>query len=389
MKSQKENVLSLRFAEFQDEWIERRLEDVCIRIMDGTHFSPQSKEGPRKYVTSRNIRNDGLDLSNLQYISEEEHQGIFARTPVQFGDILLTKDGASTGNVCLNTLKEEFSLLSSVAALRNNESTSNLFLLQSLQSSYGQRAIRNAIAGQAITRITLEIIKSLKLRFPTLLEQQKIAAFLSAVDERIGQLARKKELLLKYKKGAMHEIFSQKIRFKDANGNDFPDWETRPFSDLFISLPTKNFQILASEFASEGRYPVIDQGQSDVAGFSDNAGKLFKDTPVVVFGDHTASVKYIDFDFVVGADGTKILKPVGGDAKFLYYALIRNNVSTEGYKRHFSILKSIDLLIPKSKDEQANISNFLSVIDKKIISLDHQLKKSKTFKKGLLQQMFI
>src|SRR5690606_29528713 len=99
------------------EWVAKKLADVCEKIIDGTHFSPKSVEGTKKYITSKNIRNTGLDISDCSYISEEEHQEIYKKCPVNLGDILLTKDGANTGNCCINTLNEEFSLLSSVAVL--------------------------------------------------------------------------------------------------------------------------------------------------------------------------------------------------------------------------------------------------------------------------------
>jgi len=390
MKSEEKNAPSLRFPEHEKPWVTYRLGDVCSKIMDGTHFSPKSKDGERKYITSKNIKNEGLDLSDVQHISEEEHRVIFARTPVEVGDILLTKDGASTGNCCLNTLDEEFSLLSSVAALRTiDESFDNVFLLQNLQSAYGSRAIQNAIAGQAITRITLDKINNLRLKFPLLPEQQKIAEFLSLLDMKIGLLAKKRKLLLKYKSGVMQQLFEQEIRFKGHDGNKYPDWETRPFEEMFVSMPTKRFQILSSDIASCGRFPVIDQGRDLVAGYSDDATKVFEDAPVVVFGDHTAILKYIDFNFVIGADGTKVLKPANGDPKFLYYALVINNISTEGYKRHYSILKSVKLLIPKSRDEQIRIASFLSEIDEAIEIADWELELTRTFKKGLLQQMFV
>lgn len=83
-------------------------------LKDGTHFSPTSKTGPFRYLTSKNIRAGYMDLSDCCFISEADHRRIFESCPVQEGDILLTKDGASVGNACRNPLNEEFSLLSSV-----------------------------------------------------------------------------------------------------------------------------------------------------------------------------------------------------------------------------------------------------------------------------------
>ena len=94
--------------------------------------------------------------------------------------------------------------------------------------------------------------------------------------------------------------------------------------------------------------------------------------------------------FIVGGDGVKLLKPkIDINLKYLYYNLIYNNINSEGYKRHFSILKNKKILIYNSIKEQEKIANFLSAVDKKIDLIQSQIDKIEEFKKGLLQQMFI
>ncbi len=392
MPKQEQNTPALRFPEFDGDWHYLALNAVTSKIQDGTHFSPQlTEDGKYLYITSKNIRMGYLDLNDVSFVSEHEHRNIYKRCDVSENDVLLTKDGASTGNVCINTLKEPFSLLSSVAFLRANpEKCLHSFLYQILASGNGQRRILESIAGQAITRITLEKLRSYKFFFPKVPEQKKIAAFLGAVDEKIAQLQKKKDLLEVYKKGCMQKLFSQAIRFTDDNGNPFPDWGKKTVANAFSPIPTKRFQIKSNEILETGEIPVVDQGQSSIAGYTDQENKIFnaKEIPVVIFGDHTTAVKFLDFKFVVGADGTKILSSKGDKIRYLYYALQFFNVEAEGYKRHFSILKEIALPIPHL-DEQKKIADFLSEIDNKIALVSGELNKAKIFKKGLLQQMFV
>jgi type I restriction enzyme S subunit len=200
----------LRFPEFRDvgEWEKVALGDVCERIMDGTHFSPTSKSGPYLYLTSKNVRLGALVLDDVSYISEEEHRSIFARCPVKKNDLLLTKDGASTGNCTLNPLDFEFSLLSSVAVIRGNpEKILQKFLAQDFQSRHVQDQISDATSGQAITRITLEKIKRFKVWFTSFHEQQKIADCLSSLDELITAQSQKIDAFKFHKKGLMQQLF--------------------------------------------------------------------------------------------------------------------------------------------------------------------------------------
>jgi type I restriction enzyme, S subunit len=225
---------------------------------------------------------------------------------------------------------------------------------------------------------------------PTLPEQRKIADFLTAVDGRIGQLSQKKALLEDYKKGVMQQLFTQALRFKDDHGNDFPEWEEKNFTDVLGTTSPRGFQIQSSEILPEGRFKVVDQGKALIAGYCDDSEKVMRTCPVIVYGDHTTIIKYVDFEFVVGADGTQILvsKDQRNDLKYLYYNLAQNNVTQEGYKRHFSILKGILMQIP-SPAEQTKIANFLTALDRKIESVAQQIRHTQAFKKGLLQQMFV
>jgi type I restriction enzyme S subunit len=200
----------LRFPEFQDagDWESKRLIALCKRIMDGTHFSPKTKEGPRPYLTSKNIRMGWLDLSTVSYISEVEHKSIYARCPVEKYDVLLTKDGANTGNCAINNIDGQFSLLSSVAVLRGDpEQVTQHFLYQAIASDGMQSTIANSMTGQAITRITLEKLGNYAVSVPSISEQQRIASCLSSLDELITAETQKLEALKTHKRGLMQQLF--------------------------------------------------------------------------------------------------------------------------------------------------------------------------------------
>ena len=200
----------LRFPEFRnaEEWSKERLGSLCFRIMDGTHFSPKSKGGPRPYLTSKNIKDGRIDLSNLSYISEEEHLEIYNKCPVKLHDVLLTKDGANTGNCALNNLEYEFSLLSSVAVLRSDPSKlCQEFLFQSLLSDSVQSLISDSMSGQAITRITLTKIGGFVISVTSLGEQQRIAEFLASLDDLVATQTQKLDALKTHKKGLMQQLF--------------------------------------------------------------------------------------------------------------------------------------------------------------------------------------
>jgi type I restriction enzyme, S subunit len=152
---------------------------ACDKIQDGTHFSPQkqSDTGQYAYVTAKNVRPSGLDLSDLTYLDETHHRAIYGRCDVQPGDVLLVKDGVNTGDTCLNTLADEISLLSSVCFLRPNPALLRAaFLRYYLQSPLGQRQLTGGMSGTAIRRIVLRRIRELSVPFPALSEQDNIVA---------------------------------------------------------------------------------------------------------------------------------------------------------------------------------------------------------------------
>lgn len=264
----------------------------------------------------------------------------------------------------------------------------NNFLFRLIQTDKFN-SVANISSGSKMPRADWHYVSSFPFSYPENVEQQKIADFLSAVDKKIEQLTEKQRLLTEYKKGVMQQIFSQQIRFKDDEGNEYPEWKEGLVDDVLNSISSKKYQIATKDILDNGLYPVVDQGQSAIAGYTDMSDKVFPTSEVIVYGDHTTIVKFVDFEFVIGADGTKLLKAAGSDnLKYLYYNLLHNNVKAEGYKRHFSILRRVILQIP-SLDEQKKIADFLTAIDNKIDQAWSKLEQAKSFKKGLLQKMFL
>ena len=166
-------------------WNKRTLKEVCIKLNDGTHFSPESfSMGDYKYITAKNIKASGFDFSNITYVPEAVHRPIFERCNPEQGDVLYIKDGATTGIAIVNTLKEEFTLLSSVALLKQNRNVINGYFLAALLNNADMYSdIRNNMGGAAITRLTIAKLNAVKVIVPPLDLQNRFAAFVHQVDK--------------------------------------------------------------------------------------------------------------------------------------------------------------------------------------------------------------
>ena len=166
-------------------WEKRTLKEVCIKLNDGSHFSPESFEtGDYKYVTAKNIKFSGFDFSNITYVPEAVHRPIFDRCNPEFEDVLYIKDGATTGVAIVNTLDEEFTLLSSVALLKQDRSIMNGYFLATLLNNKDMYLnIRNNIGGAAITRLTIAKLNAIEIIVPPIELQNQFAAFVAEVDK--------------------------------------------------------------------------------------------------------------------------------------------------------------------------------------------------------------
>ena len=158
-------------------WTWATLDTVCSKITDGTHHSPVSfPAGEFKYVTSKNVREFRLDLSDISYVPAEVHEEIYARCDVRYRDVLYVKDGASTGLAAVNTLIEPFSLLSSVGVFRPLDAVDSAYMAAYLNCSHVRDEMLANIAGVAITRLTLSKLKVSRIAVPPRAEQTRIVA---------------------------------------------------------------------------------------------------------------------------------------------------------------------------------------------------------------------
>lgn len=146
-------------------------------------------------------------------------------------------------------------------------------------------------------------------------------------------------------------------------------WKTIPF-EKSIQKVKYTTKIPSSEYLPQGLFPIVSQEEGLISGYWDNDADVFHhNKPVVIFGDHTRIIKYVDFDFVLGADGVKILVPVEGlSAKFLSYYLRWYKVPSLGYSRHFKLLKEASVPIPPIQDQEkivAELDCLNGIIEKK------------------------
>ena len=161
--------------------------------------------------------------------------------------------------------------------------------------------------------------------------------------------------------------------------------------DLILPMSMiKVGKIDKSKYMEAGKFPIVDQSMKFIIGYTDEANLVYKDElPVLVFGDHTTIIKYIDFPFVMGADGTKVIKPKSDlDVFYLYHAIKKLNIQPQGYRRHFSILKNSSIKVPSQDSWLNKFKEKLELIDNSLNEIENKINSSQSLQKSLINQVF-
>lgn len=377
IKKKKALIPQLRFARFDEDWEEKIMRDIC-KINQGLQI-PISERFYEKaddnyfYITNEFLRKD----SAKSYFIKNPSESVICYED----DILMTRTG-NTGQVVTNV---HGAFHNNFFKIKYDKTCDKWFLYYFLTSYKTQGTILKLAGTSTIPDLNHVDFYKIAINIPTLPEQQKIASFLCAVDEKIQQISRKKELLEQYKKGVMQQLFSRKLRFKDENGKDYPDWEEKKLGDVLKIGSGKDYKHL-----EKGDIPVFGTG-----GYMISVNKFLHSGETVFIGRKGTIDKPFYFKGEFWTVDTLFYTHTFKNAipKFIYFVFQQINWKLHNEASGVpSLSKST---IEKLKfdfpciQEQQKIAEFLSSIDVKIKSISQQINQMQSFKKGLLQQMFV
>jgi len=398
----------LRFNNYKNSWAHESLKNILN--ISKKKYNPKILSENYKCIELENIESGtGRILGFKQSINQSSIKNYFQDGDVLYGKLrpyLKKFYKANFTGVCS----------SEIWVLKSNSLQGN-FLYQFIQT-YKFNDVANISSGSRMPRADWSYMSEVYFNIPESEEQEKIASFLSSVDKKIELLSKKHELLEKYKKGLMQKIFSQEIRFKQDDGSDFPDWVEATlgaigkFSTSSVDKLTVEGQKLVKLFNymnvynheqidNKNKKCLMTVSAKDQQINSSNLKKgdiLFtpsSETPIDI--GHSVVIKE-DLDNVLFSYHVVRFRPsINLDLIFENYFCNFTNILrqfskfSQGATRYTLSIGLFSKVLIKypSFDEQKKIGLLLSSVDKKIELAKQQIEKTQTFKKGLLQQMFV
>lgn len=382
-----------------------------LDVRDGTHDTPKYITGQGvPLVTAKNLTNNTIDFTNLKNISKADADEINKRSKVDVNDILFAMIG-TIGNPVLVRDKREFAIKN--VALLKSFGLLNMEYVYYYINFYQSFLLDNASGGNQ-KFVSLKKIRNSVIPLPPLAEQSRIAAKVarlfallrkveSSNDEynllkqimkdKIINLAMEGKLVKQDPHDEPASVLVKKIADEKAQlikekkikrtkklpaitdeekPFDIPDsWEWVHLEAISYLIGGKSNQIKEKESLETGKYRVVSQSQKKFIGFTNESSKVLSpQIDCIVFGDHTALVKYINFDFVIGGDGVKVFETLPGvDTKYLYYAFRYNLIGIAGlggYSRHFKYIKNKPIPLPPLQEQKRivyKIEQFMKWLD--------------------------
>lgn len=418
---EKRLVPKLRFKEFDEGWEESLIEDY-FEFKNGLN-----KE--KEFFGSGTPIINFTDVYKLSSIAKNDINGLVTlsqneidRFSAQVGDVFFTRTSETIYDIGMSaTLIENIeNCVFSGFVLRARpftdsfapDFTSFLFNTRNIRKEI---VTKSSMTTRALTSGTL--LNKVVMRFPkSLPEQRKIAAFLTAVDKKIELLEKKKALLEHYKKGAMQQLFpvsgevNPRLRFKDENGNDFPDWEEKKLGDVCDNRIVKNNSLKIKQvFTNSASQGIINQrdyfdhdiaNQNNLSGYYVVEHNDFVYNPRISNSAPVGPISRNHLDTGVMSPLYSVFRIKGCDLNYIEYFFNTeiwhnhmrdiSNYGARADRMSFSKRDFYKMPVPvPSINEQVKLSNFMGLIKNKFMLVTKELEGTYNFKKGLLQQMFV
>ena len=411
-------VPKLRFKDFDQDWTGLKIKDLVKSLDAGVSVNSEEVE-PQEYEYSV------LKTSCISsgYFDENERKRV-----LQDGEIQRLKEPVLDDSILMSRMNTPLLVGMNAYVFKapkntflpdrlwqlkiDNNKTVTRWLAFYLGSDQGLNQIRDLASGtsNSMKNITKPDVLNIDLFAPQKEEQTKIASFLSNVDEKISQLTQKHALLSQYKQGMMQKLFSQQLRFKADDGSEFGEWEDKPLNEIASKRSGKNKDGSISEVltnsATQGIIKQSDYFEREIVTESNLNGYYIVNLDDFVYnprisvhapvGPITRNKKCLG----VMSPLYTVFTVIQGNLKYLEYFFDSNfwhdyvkGVANSGARHDRMNITNKDFfdmpILYPCLEEQTKIANFLSAIDQKIEVVAQQIEQAKTWKKGLLQQMFM
>ena len=410
-----------------DGWAWARLGAVAEAIGDGDHQPPPQTSFGVPFLVISNVSGGRLSFENTRFVSKEYFSQLPETRKPRNGDLLFTVTG-SYGIPVLVDSDDKFCFQRHIAIVRPCI-ISNRYLYVILGSSYVKSICDAKATGTAQKTVGLATLRELLIPVAPYKEQMQIYAQTQNALSIVDSVSSDKEDLLNIIESAKAKILDLAIRgqiipqdpndepasvlleriraekeelirqgkikrdkkesviFKGEDNSYYqkveadgsvviqrvdvpPTWAVCCLQEISYPVSTVGMQIKSEEIQKDGVFPVISQGQSFIDGYYSDESKVIYDSPIILFGDHTRNVKYIDFPFVVGADGTKLHKVIRANERYVYYWMCHASqcIADRGYARHYSLLQKECFTLPPIA-EQIRIVNCIDQLFSQLDSI--------------------
>jgi len=399
----------IRFPDYKGNWeIEKLVELSNGGFCNGVFNDPKKIGSGYRLINVKDMYEGScinIDALSLLELSEKE----FKKNKVKYGDIFFTRSsivpaGIAYSNVNLSD-RNDLTFDGHLMKMSPDwEKVEPVFLFYNFSTFRSRKQFIARGKVSTMTTIGQEDIAPVLVPYPCIQEQQKIANFLSLVDKKIQQLAEKQSLLQQYKKGIMQKLFSQEIRFKDEQGNNFPDWKDKVVGDFMKESRVKGSggdkaKKITVKLWGKGVYEKNEKnsGSENTQYYKRKSGQFIYSKLDFLNCAFGIIPEYLDeFETTVDLPCFDVEKSI---SKYFVLEYIKQkrfykkfgdmaDGSRKAKRIHADTFLGFPINLPSTK-EQNKIASFLGALDKKIDFTNQQIEQTQTFKKGLLQQMFV